>query len=68
MVDPTQRIAFTTFGMLILDELHFPSEESLINIIGGSGTFSTIDSVCVFGPFQLDGSVFWLCVHPNDNR
>ncbi len=68
MVYPTQQIAFTTFGMPVLDELHSPSEVPLMNIIGGSGTFSTIDSVCVLGPFQLDGSVFCLCVHPNDNR
>lgn len=38
---PKSQIIFTTLGMVVLDELHFPSNISIANVIGGSGTFST---------------------------
>ena len=35
-------ILFTTLGMVILDEIYLPSDEPLIDIIGGSGAYSMI--------------------------
>lgn len=35
-----QQITFTSMGMLVLDELHLPSGQTLQNVVGGSGTFS----------------------------
>ncbi len=35
-------ILFTSLGMVVLDEICFPSEGPLIDIIGGSGAYNII--------------------------
>ena len=34
-----QRAHFVTLGMVVLDELHFPNQEPIKDIIGGSGAY-----------------------------
>ena len=41
-MEPSQtqpEILFATLGTVVLDKIHFPSEEPLINIVGGSGAY-----------------------------
>ena len=33
-------IRFTTLGVVVLDELRLPSQEPMVDVIGGSGAFS----------------------------
>jgi len=37
-----QQYLFVTFGMVLLDELHFPAHDPIKDIIGGSGAYCKI--------------------------
>ena len=32
-------IVFTSFGLIVLDEIRFTSQQSLTDVLGGSGTY-----------------------------
>jgi hypothetical protein len=34
-------IAFASFGLLVLDEIRFPSRKPLTNVLGGSGAYGS---------------------------
>ena len=36
-------IWFNTLGMVVLDELQFPSKESVTGVVGGSGTYGKFE-------------------------
>lgn len=38
--DPDSQIIFTSMGMVVLDEIQFPSGKLLKDVIGGSGAYS----------------------------
>lgn len=33
---------FVSLGMVVLDELHFPSAPTMYDVAGGSGAYSTV--------------------------
>lgn len=35
----TPRISFVSLGLVVLDEIRFPDQEPLINVVGGSGAY-----------------------------
>ncbi|KAJ5569664.1 PfkB family kinase, partial [Penicillium hispanicum] len=40
----TQDISFTSFGLVVLDEIRFPNREPLTNVLGGSGAYEILHS------------------------
>lgn len=45
-INKNEGILFTTLGMLVIDEIHFPSRDSgeskvLVDVVGGSGAWCT---------------------------
>ena len=40
--EPHQVISFVSLGMVVLDELRFPGQQPLSDILGGSGAYSTL--------------------------
>lgn len=32
-------ISFTSFGLVVLDEIRFPNQKPLTNVLGGSGAY-----------------------------
>lgn len=40
---------FVSLGMVVLDELHFPSSATMYDVLGGSGAFSTLGARIVAG-------------------
>ena len=75
-----QDILFTSLGVVVLDELLFFSQKRLVDIIGGSGAYSTISLIvlsCIRHnyhgdnesfqvPLELDCSHVSLELHPSD--
>jgi hypothetical protein len=37
-----QQCLFMTLGMVVLDELHFPAQDPIMNVIGGSGAYGKV--------------------------
>jgi len=42
-------VTFVSLGMVVLDELRFPGKAPLLDVIGGSGAYSTIINPTVYG-------------------
>ncbi len=37
----SERPQFTSLGLVVLDDLHYPDRENLHDIVGGSGAYGT---------------------------
>ncbi|CUS15697.1 unnamed protein product [Tuber aestivum] len=63
---PDKNIDFTTFGMFILDEIHFEEDEDVVdNIVGGAGTYSVIGAR-LFSPGPQAKAIGWIVDAGND--
>ncbi|CAG8084966.1 unnamed protein product [Penicillium nalgiovense] len=51
-------ISFASFGLVVLDEIHFPSRKPLTNVLGGSGAYATLGAR-LFLPSPLSRSLAW---------
>jgi hypothetical protein len=58
-------IDFVSLGMLIIDEIEFPSKPSVYNILGGAGTYSAVGAR-LLSPGFLSRSVGWVADAGND--
>ena len=38
---PSEILSFVSLGMVVLDELHFPDQQPLYDVVGGSGAYGT---------------------------
>jgi len=59
---------FTSMGMFIIDDIHFPSnsgKESHFNVIGGGGTYGALGSRIITGPID-SRKVGWIIDKGND--
>ncbi|KAJ5682454.1 hypothetical protein N7462_005619 [Penicillium macrosclerotiorum] len=52
-------ITFTSLGLVVLDEVHFPERTALYNILGGSGTYATLGAR-LFLPPPISHSLGWM--------
>jgi hypothetical protein len=64
---PAKSVDFTTFGMFILDEIHFggDKEDVVDNIIGGAGTYAVIGAR-LFSPGPQAKAIGWIVDAGND--
>ncbi|KAG0638093.1 Ribokinase-like protein [Tuber brumale] len=64
---PAKSVDFTTFGMFILDEIHFgeDKEDMVDNIIGGAGTYAVIGAR-LFSPGPEAKAIGWIVDAGND--
>ncbi|KGO75768.1 PfkB [Penicillium italicum] len=53
-----ESISFTSFGLLVLDEIRFPNRKPLHNVLGGSGAYATLGAR-LFLPSPLSRSLAW---------
>ncbi|KAJ5641905.1 hypothetical protein N7490_005905 [Penicillium lividum] len=51
-------IFFTSFGLVVLDEIRFPNQKPLTNILGGSGAHATLGARLFLAP-PLSKAVAW---------
>jgi hypothetical protein len=58
-------IDFVSLGMLIIDEIEFPSAPTVYNILGGAGTYSAIGAR-LLSPGAQSRSVGWVADAGND--
>ncbi|KAK6525805.1 hypothetical protein TWF281_010848 [Arthrobotrys megalospora] len=60
------QIHFVTFGMFIIDQIHFPASGKMVDdIIGGAGTFGIIGAR-LFSPPELSKTLGWIVDAGND--
>ncbi|KAL5001880.1 Ribokinase-like protein [Aspergillus recurvatus] len=52
-------ISFTSLGLLVLDEIRFPGQQPLTDILGGSGAYASLGAR-LFLPPPLGGSLGWM--------
>ncbi|CAG8907205.1 unnamed protein product [Penicillium egyptiacum] len=58
-------IAFASFGSVVLDEIRFPNQKPLTNVLGGSGAYATLGAR-LFLPSPLSRSLAWSIHVGND--
>ncbi|KAJ5673306.1 hypothetical protein N7507_002433 [Penicillium longicatenatum] len=51
-------ISFTSFGLVVLDEIHIPNQKPLTNILGGSGAHATLGARLFLAP-PLSQTLAW---------
>ncbi|KAI9925509.1 hypothetical protein ASPWEDRAFT_157025 [Aspergillus wentii DTO 134E9] len=61
----THGISFTSLGLIILDEIRFPNQAPLIDIIGGSGAYATLGAR-LFLPHPHSQCIGWIIHVGND--
>lgn len=44
-MDEQEPICFASFGSVVLDEIRFPHQKPLMNVLGGSGAYGQFDSL-----------------------
>ncbi|KAJ5757520.1 uncharacterized protein N7511_006214 [Penicillium nucicola] len=54
----TDNIFFTSFGLMVLDEIRFPNRKPLKNVLGGSGAYATLGAR-LFLPSPQSCSIVW---------
>ena len=42
---PPMLVRFSTLGLVVLDEIHFPLRETIRDVVGGSGAYSVFSTV-----------------------
>ncbi|KAH1488071.1 hypothetical protein LV164_000014 [Aspergillus fumigatus] len=55
----TPSISFTSLGLVVLDEIRFPSQEPLLDVLGGSGTYATLGARLFLRP-PLSRTLGWM--------
>ncbi|EPS36602.1 hypothetical protein H072_9832 [Dactylellina haptotyla CBS 200.50] len=68
MAEPGEpAIHFVTFGMFIIDQIHFPaSDRTVDDIIGGAGTFGIVGARLFSPPPTLSKTLGWIVDAGND--
>ncbi|KAL5046911.1 hypothetical protein BDW71DRAFT_61623 [Aspergillus fruticulosus] len=57
--DEELTISFTSLGLLVLDEIRFPGQQPLTDVLGGSGAYASLDAR-LFLPPPLGRSLGWM--------
>lgn len=64
MTEPPEKhsqIEFATFGMFIIDQIHFPDTQKVVDdIIGGAGTYGIIGARLFSPPPRLSKTLGWI--------
>ncbi|KAL4734870.1 putative PfkB family kinase [Aspergillus similis] len=63
--DEKPNISFTSLGLLVLDEIRFPGQEPMTDILGGSGAYASLGAR-LFLPPPLGRSLGWMMNIGND--
>ncbi|KAL4971293.1 Ribokinase-like protein [Aspergillus desertorum] len=58
-------ISFTSLGLLVLDEIHFPDRQPLTDVLGGSGAYASLGAR-LFLPPPMARSLGWM-LHVGDD-
>ncbi|KAG2027051.1 hypothetical protein GB937_000787 [Aspergillus fischeri] len=61
----TPSISFTSLGLVVLDEIRFPNQEPLLDILGGSGAYATLGARLFLRP-PLSRTLGWMIHTGND--
>ncbi|GIC90944.1 pfkB family carbohydrate kinase superfamily [Aspergillus udagawae] len=61
----TPSISFTSLGLVVLDEIRFPNQEPLIDVLGGSGAYATLGAR-LFLRHPLSHTLGWMIHTGND--
>ncbi|KAF4182917.1 hypothetical protein CNMCM7927_009459 [Aspergillus lentulus] len=61
----TPSISFTSLGLVVLDEIRFPNQEPLLDILGGSGAYATLGARLFLRP-PLSHTLGWMIHTGND--
>ncbi|RHZ49714.1 hypothetical protein CDV55_101922 [Aspergillus turcosus] len=61
----TPSISFTSLGLVVLDEIRFPNQEPLLDILGGSGAYATLGAR-LFLRHPLSHTLGWMIHTGND--
>ncbi|KAH2130692.1 hypothetical protein KXW66_007538 [Aspergillus fumigatus] len=55
----TPSISFTSLGLVVLDEIRFPNQEPLLDVLGGSGAYATLGARLFLRP-PLSRTLGWM--------
>ncbi|GIK03397.1 hypothetical protein Aspvir_007466 [Aspergillus viridinutans] len=61
----TPSISFTSLGLVVLDEIRFPNQEPLLDVLGGSGAYATLGAR-LFLRHPLSHTLGWMIHTGND--